>query len=116
MEKRRQVDTGSATVAELQIAYLQATPTPEQKQREDAPLSQLQQIIKTANDNAERSDSNAAMLITGITLGGIVLVIVLAAAIAWRVAKSITAPLSQLITVAGQIGNAGDLEQEVKIQ
>src|SRR5215467_3676631 len=26
MEKRRQVDTGSATVAELQIAYLQATP------------------------------------------------------------------------------------------
>src|SRR5689334_12377646 len=31
MEKRRQVDTGSATVAELQIAYLQATPTPEQK-------------------------------------------------------------------------------------
>src|SRR5215472_8493469 len=116
MEKRRQVDTGSATVAELQIAYLQATPTPEQKQREDAPLAQLQQIIKTANDNAERSDSNAAMLITGVTLGGMVLVIVLAAAIAWRVAKSITAPLSQLITVAGQIGNAGDLEQEVKIQ
>src|SRR5215472_14663563 len=116
MEKRRQVDTGSATVAELQIAYLQATPTPEQKQREDAPLAQLQQIIKTANDNAERSDSNAAMLITGVTLGGMVLVIVLAAAIAWRVAKSITAPLSQLISVAGQIGNAGDLEQQVNIK
>jgi CHASE3 domain sensor protein len=30
MEKRRQVDTGSARVAELQIAYLQATPPPEQ--------------------------------------------------------------------------------------
>ena len=41
MEKRRQVDTGSATVAELQIAYLQATPTPEQKQREEQPMLQL---------------------------------------------------------------------------
>src|SRR6185312_6062602 len=41
MEKRRQVDICSATVAELQIAYLQATPTPEQKQREEQPLVQL---------------------------------------------------------------------------
>src|SRR5437764_6141639 len=46
MEKRRQVDTGSATVAELQIAYLQATPTPEQKQREEQPLVQLAGMMK----------------------------------------------------------------------
>jgi methyl-accepting chemotaxis protein len=115
MEKRRQVDTGSATVAELQIAYLQATPTPEQKQREEQPLVQLGSIMKTANADAEESDSNAAMLITVITLGGLVLVILLSGSISWRVAKSITVPLSQLITVAGQIGNAGDLEQQVNI-
>jgi len=47
------VDAGSATVAELQIAYLQATPTPEQKQREDEPLIELDGIIKTAA-NARR--------------------------------------------------------------
>jgi len=115
MEKRRQVDNGSATVAELQIAYLQATPTPEQKQKEEQPLIQLQDIIRTSNSRAEDSDSWAAKVITFVTLGGMVLVVVLAATIAWRVAKSITVPLSQLITVAGQIGNAGDLEQEVKI-
>ena len=116
MEKRRQVDTGSATVAELQIAYLQATPTPEQKQKEEQPLAQLDGMVKTANQAAEESDSNAATMITVITLGGLLIVVLLSASISWRVAKSITVPLSQLITVAGQIGNAGDLEQEVNIK
>ena len=115
MEKRRQVDTGSATVAELQIAYLQATPTPEQKQREEQPMLQLAAMTKQANADAEESDSNAAMLITVVTLGGLALVILLAGSVSWRVAKSITAPLSQLINVAGQIGNTGDLEQKVEI-
>ncbi|MGC2698151.1 MAG: methyl-accepting chemotaxis protein [Candidatus Angelobacter sp.] len=115
MEKRRQVDTGSATVAELQIAYLQATPTAEQKQKEEMPLMQLDSIMKTANADAENSDSQAATLITLVTLGGLVMVIALAGTISWRVAKSITQPLSQLITVAGQIGNAGDLDQKVEI-
>ena len=115
MEKRRQVDTGSATVAELQIAYLQATPTPEQKQREEQPMLQLAAMTKETNAEAEASDSTAAMLITLVTLGGLVLVIILAGSISWRVAKSITVPLSQLISVAGQIGDNGDLEQQVNI-
>jgi methyl-accepting chemotaxis protein len=116
MEKRRQVDTGSATVAELQIAYLQATPTPEQKQREEQPLAQLAGIMKSANDSADASDSYAGTLINFVTLGGLGIVILLSASISWRVAKSITAPLSQLISVAGQIGNTGDLEQKVEIR
>jgi methyl-accepting chemotaxis protein len=116
MEKRRQVDTGSATVAELQIAYLQATPTPEQKQKEEQPLLQLDGMVKTANLAAEESDSNAATMITVVTLGGLLIVVLLSASISWRVAKSITVPLSQLITVAGQIGNAGDLDQQVNIK
>jgi methyl-accepting chemotaxis protein len=116
MEKRRQVDTGSATVAELQIAYLQATPTPEQKQREEQPLVQLAGMMKSANDSADASDSYAGTLITFVTLAGLFIVILLSASISWRVAKSITLPLSQLISVAGQIGNTGDLEQKVEIR
>jgi methyl-accepting chemotaxis protein len=115
MEKRRQVDTGSATVAELQIAYLQATPTPEQKTKEEQPMQQLQAMTKDANAAAEESDSAAAMSITICTLLGMVLVMGLGSAIAWRVAKSIVVPLSQLISVAGQIGDNGDLEQQVNI-
>ena len=44
------------------------------------------------------------------------IVILLSASISWRVAKSITGPLSQLISVASQIGNTGDLEQKVEIR
>ena len=116
MEKRRQVDIGSATVAELQIAYLQATPTPEQKQKEEQPLVQLAGMMKAANATAEESDNSAATLITFVTLGGLMIVILLSASISWRVAKSITGPLSQLISVASQIGNTGDLEQRVEIR
>jgi methyl-accepting chemotaxis protein len=115
MEKRREVDTGSATVAELQIAYLQATPTPEQKQKEEQPLLQLAGMMKSANADAEASDSQAATLITFVTLGGLLIVILLSGSVSWRVAKSITHPLSQLIGVASQIGNTGDLEQKVEI-
>jgi methyl-accepting chemotaxis protein len=115
MEKRRQVDTGSATVAELQIAYLQATPTPEQKAKEDLPMQQLDAMIKDANSQAETSDGTAAMSITVCTLVGMFLVIAMSVIIAWKVAKSITVPLSQLISVAGQIGDNGDLEQQVNI-
>ena len=43
MEKRRQVDTGSATVAELQIAYLQATPTLSKKQKKTCRCSNWKQ-------------------------------------------------------------------------
>src|ERR1700732_4795475 len=79
MEKRRQVDTGSATVAELQIAYLQATPTPEQKQKEEQPLVQLAGMMKLANSEAEESDSLAATYIAFVTLGGLLIVILLSA-------------------------------------
>jgi methyl-accepting chemotaxis protein len=116
MEKRRQVDTGSATVAELQIAYLQATPSAEQKQKEEQPLIQLEGIVRDSNAKAENSDSWAATIITFCTAGGMILVMVVAGVISWRVAKQITAPLTQLMAVAGQIGNSGDLEQRVEIR
>ncbi len=115
LEKRRQVDAGSATVAELQIAYLQATPTPEQKAREEEPLIQLDAIIKQALKTADESDRAAGTTITLVTLIGMSIALFLGGAVAWKVAKSITTPLSRLIAVASQIGNAGDLDQTVEI-
>jgi methyl-accepting chemotaxis protein len=116
IEKRRQVDGGSSTVAELQIAYLQATPTPEQKKKEDDTLLQLYDIVKQGLDSAEKSDQRASSAITVMTMLGMVTILVLGIFIARRVAYSITAPLSQLIGVAGQIADAGDLDQQVDIK
>jgi len=114
MDKRRQVDGGSATVAELQIAYLQANPDQEQK-KEEEPIMDLDKIIKAAVIDADKSDRAASMGIYIATSLGVILMLALGGGIAWKVAKSITAPLSQLITVAGQIADAGDLDQQVEI-
>jgi methyl-accepting chemotaxis protein len=115
MDKRRQVDGGSATVAELQIAYLQANPDQEQK-REEEPLRDLERIMTAALRQADDSDKTASMVIYAVTFVGIALMVALGAAIAWRVARSITVPLNQLISVAGQIANAGDLDSRVEIK
>ena len=114
IEKRKQVDAGSATVAELQIAYLQANPGDEQK-KEEQPLSELNSLMNESLVKAETSDQRASIFTYAITLLGVVLMVGLGAGIAWRFGQSISAPLTQLITVAGQIADAGDLEQQVAV-
>jgi methyl-accepting chemotaxis protein len=115
MEKRRQVDGGSATVAELQISYLQANPGQEQ-QRELEPTAELAQIINNAVGAADKSDRQASGVIYFFTIGGMIAMIVLGYVIARRVSQSITHPLAQLIGVSTQIADAGDLDQRVDIK
>src|SRR5262249_10901501 len=115
MEKRRQVDGGSATVAELQISYLQANPGQEQ-QRELEPTAQLTQIISDAVKDANDSDRKASSVIYVFTIGGTLAMILLGYLIARRVSQSITYPLAQLIGVSTQIADAGDLDQRVDIK
>src|SRR5262249_38803613 len=113
-DKRRQVDSGSATVSELQIAYLQANPTQEQA-KEDEPLGKLRELMDQSLDKANKSDTYASYWIVGITLAGIAIMVTLGVVISIRVGKSITGPLYQLISVAGQIADTGDLEQQVEV-
>jgi methyl-accepting chemotaxis protein len=115
LQKRGQVDAGSATMAELSIDYLQHNPASEQTAEEE-PLRQLDAIMADAVASANRSDRAAGSIITVITLSGMVLMLVMGGFISWKVAQSITHPLNQLIAVAGQIANAGDLESKVEIR
>jgi methyl-accepting chemotaxis protein len=115
MDKRRQVDGGSATVAELQIAYLQANPDQEQK-KEEEPLRDLDGIMNAALANADSSEKSASFFIYMVTIVGMIVMLALGSGIAWKAAKSITGPLTQLISVAGQIANAGDLDSKVEIR
>ena len=65
--------------------------------------------------NANSSDKSAASIITGLAVGGMVLMMLLGGYIAWKSAQSITIPLTQLIAVSRQIANAGDLDSRVEI-
>src|SRR5215467_10013178 len=115
MDKRRKVDNGSSTVAELQIAYLQAEPN-SWLDKELGPLNDLNAIIKSTMEKSQASDKTAGIVTMAVLIAGFLVVLALGATIAWRSAKAITTPLAQLISVSGQIANSGDLDQKVAIQ
>jgi len=114
MEKRRRVDNGSSTVAELQIAYLQAEPN-SWLEKELGPLNELDTMIRNTMTESQRSDQTAGIVTMTVMIAGFLLVLALGASIALRSAKTITSPLAQLISVSGQIANSGDLDQKVQI-
>ena len=115
VEKRRQVDAGSSTVAELQIAYLQANPAIWQS-KEDDQVRELNRYVDDNNRVSNESADSATKVTNWATAIGMLLVLVLGVIIALWVSKSITEPLGQLIAVAGQIGNSGDLDQKVEVK
>ncbi len=114
IEKRKEVDAGNATVAELQIFYLQQNPG-EWLTRVKDPVDETMGATEAVLRDQERVDSRATVitsilsgLCTLLALGGGV-------AIAYFTAKSITEPLMHLMKVAREIGDSGDLDQKIDI-
>src|SRR5215475_7866537 len=114
LAKRHQVDSGDATVSDLQIFYLQKDPA--------SWLSKSSAVLDQANSDIGRalteSETTAAR---ATTISFIIIVLGTLGAIGFgvwqaiRTAKSITEPLQHLITVAQEIGNSGDLDQNIDI-
>ena len=115
VEKRRQVDSGNATVAELQIFYLQKDPNSWVSRSSDV-LDQVDQMNLQLLEKRRGSDSLAATVTILITLSISLFAIGLGVAIAYRTAREITLPLNQLIEVAKQIGESGDLDHTIDIR
>jgi len=115
IEKRRQVDSGNATVAELQIFYLQKDPG-SWVSRSSEVLDQVDQINLKLLAERRNSDELAATFTVGMTLFISCLVVVGGIVISYRVSNSIIDPLSRLIHVAQQIGDSGDLDHTVDIK
>jgi methyl-accepting chemotaxis protein len=115
VEKRKLVDSGGTTVAELQIYYLQLNPSTWMK-------TSTGFLDEGEADNAKvleaerKKDEAATSATTIISITGTLLAILLGLFISYKTAKSITDPLRQLIGVAREIGESGDLEHEVGIQ
>jgi methyl-accepting chemotaxis protein len=114
-EKRKEVDSGNATVAELQIYYLQKDASSWVKNSTDA-LDSADVENRKLVDNRRKSDETAATATIIVSLFSTLLALGLGGAIAYRTAKSITEPLTNLMTVARQIGNTGDLEHTIDLK
>src|ERR1700688_2310785 len=114
IEKRKDVDSGNATVAELQIYYLQKDASSWVKNSTDA-LDVANGENRKLVEERRKSDETAATATIIISLLSTLIALSLGVAIAYRTAKSITQPLNDLMNVARGIGNTGDLEHNIDL-
>jgi methyl-accepting chemotaxis protein len=114
LAKRHQVDSGDATVSDLQIFYLQKDPA-SWLVKSSAVLDQSNVDITKALDDSTKSASRASTFSNILTTLGTLAAVLAGLFVAFYTAKSITEPLTHLITVAREIGDSGDLDQNIDI-
>ncbi len=107
LAKRHQVDSGDATVSDLQIFYLQKDPA-SWLTKSTAVLDQI------SSDTTKYADKARTVSVYITTLGTLV-AILFGIFVAFQTAKTISEPLNHLITVAREIGDSGDLDQNIDI-
>jgi len=112
--KRHQVDSGDATVSDLQIFYLQKDPS-SWLAKSSTVLDQSNEEISKFKDQSTKSATTAANFSLFMTVGGTLIALVAGALIAFYTARSITEPLTHLMTVTREIGDSGDLDQNIDI-
>ncbi len=112
IEKRKDVDSGNATVAELQIYYLQKDASSWVKNSTDA-LDVADGENRKLVEERRTSDESAANWTIMVSLIFTLIALSLGGVVAYRTAISITQPLTNLMNVARGIGNTGDLEHNI---
>jgi len=114
VDKRKDVDSGNATVAELQIFYLQKDASSWVKNSTEF-LDVADKENKKIVEDRRISDEAAANWTIAISVTGLILALLFGGFIAYRTSLSITEPLAKLMTVAHKIGNTGDLDHNIEI-
>ncbi|HLZ91268.1 MAG TPA: methyl-accepting chemotaxis protein [Candidatus Acidoferrum sp.] len=114
LAKRHQVDSGDATVSDLQIFYLQKDPA-SWLVKSSSVLDESNANITKSLDDSTKSAQQASAFSTGLTTLGTLAAVLAGLFVAFYTAKSITEPLTHLITVAREIGDSGDLDQNIDI-
>ncbi|HEV3375454.1 MAG TPA: HAMP domain-containing protein, partial [Candidatus Acidoferrum sp.] len=114
LAKRHQVDSGDATVSDLQIFYLQKDPA-SWLVKSSSVLDQTNIDIGKSLDDTSTSAARAGNISVFVTSGGTLLALLVGVGVALYTARSITEPLTHLMTVAREIGDSGDLDQNIDI-
>src|SRR5438552_9621699 len=112
--KRHQVDTGDATVSDLQIFYLQKDPS-SWLAKSSIVLDQSNADISRFLEETTKSAARLSTVSIWVTTGGTLLALVVGVLIAFYTSRSITEPLNHLMTVTREIGDSGDLDQNIDI-
>ena len=114
VDKRKDVDSGNATVAELQIFYLQKDASSWVKNSTeylDVASKENNKLVDERRDSDGKAEQGTIWMSATFTA----LAIFVGGFVAFYTARSITDPLSNLMTVAHKIGNTGDLDHNIEI-
>jgi methyl-accepting chemotaxis protein len=114
IQNHRDVDSGRITANDLLEQYTKADPM-EQLKRSNEVINEVQTANRQELERNRRSDEMASSVTTWLSVIGFIFTLGLGIFIAFRAAHSITEPLEHLITVAREIGDKGDLSQQVDI-
>jgi methyl-accepting chemotaxis protein len=101
-------------VSDLQIFYLQKDPA-SWLTKSSSVLDQTNLEIGKSLDDTTKSASRASIISAFMTIGGTLLALLVGVVVALYTARSITEPLTHLMTVAREIGDSGDLDQNIDI-
>jgi methyl-accepting chemotaxis protein len=115
IEKRKDVDSGNATVAELQIYYLQKDASSWVKNSTEA-LDVADSENRKLVDARRKSDETASTWTIVASIISTLLALGLGVVVAFTTARSITEPLINLMKVSRQIGDTGDLEHNIDVK
>ena len=115
IDKRKDVDSGNATVAELQIYYLQKDASAWVKNSTDA-LDLADAENRKLVEARRKSDETASTWTILASVVSTLFALGLGVVVAYTTAKSITGPLTSLMIVSRQIGDTGDLEHNIDVQ
>src|SRR5271170_6031782 len=114
IDKRKDVDSGNATVAELQIYYLQKDASSWVKNSTDA-LDVADGENRKLVEARQKSDQTASALTIMFSVVTLIIALAVGIWVAITTAKSIVEPLTDLMTVSRQIGDTGELEHNIDV-
>jgi len=114
IDKRKQVDAGNTTVADLQIFYLQQDPN-SWYEKSQQPLTEALDAINSIVIKQSSAAESASTALTWVIILGTLLGIGAGLTISFKISHEITSPLAHLISISRDIGESGDLDQKVDI-
>jgi methyl-accepting chemotaxis protein len=114
IQEHRSVISGSVPAMDLLDQYTETGPT-EQLQSSNKVIDDVQSQARLLIEKTRDQDESASRWATGIDIFGFFAALALGIFIALRTARAITEPLEHIISVAREIGDKGDLDQEISV-
>ncbi len=115
VQEHQAVDNGKINANDLLEQYTKAEPM-EQLKRSNEVINEVQSENRHQLDERRHNDESASMWTTIAGILGSLIAMIMGVFIAFRSAHSITTPLEHLITVAREVGDKGDLDQDIDIE